>query len=291
MKTARLICVLLLVICAHRADAQLDNLLAKYGGTNSEGFIQPLADAFSANLNSGLFQDGNVPLDGFHIRVGAVLMGAPVSDSRKTFTAKTDGFFSPEQTVQAPTVFGSSQSVAVNGAGGTTYVFPGGFNVKMLTIAAPQITVGSFYGTEALFRFFQVKLGSSFGTLKLFGVGFRHNLTQHLKLKKVPLDFAAGIYYQHFELGSLLSANAFLLSGQASWRTGVLTVYGGPGFELSKMNIEYTRGTEQVSTSAKAANVLRFTLGSALNLAFFRLYAEYNLSSQSTFAAGFGLGI
>ncbi|MEO8167163.1 MAG: DUF6588 family protein [bacterium] len=291
MKTVRLICVLLLTIYAHRADAQVDNLLAKYGGTNSEGFIQPLADAFAANLNSGLFQNGTVPLGGFHFRIGAVIMGAPVSDSRKTFTAKTDGFFSPPTTVQAPTIFGSTKGVSVNGDGGTVYVFPGGLDVKLLAIAVPQLSVGSIYGTEVLVRFFQAKLGTSFGTLKLFGFGARHNLNQYLKLKNVPLDFAAGIYYQHFELGSILSANATLISTQASWKTSVLDVYGGLGFEFSSMNVEYNGGSGQVTTSVKAANTVRLTFGAAVTLVFFRLYADYNLASQSTFAVGLNFGM
>lgn len=272
------------------AQAQkLNDFVGKYGNENGAGFMQPLADAFAANLNSGLFQSANVPLDGLHITFSIVALGAPVSDSRKTFLAKTEDPFSPPGTIQAPTIFGSPDGASVTGTGGTTYNFPGGLDASLLAIAAPQITVGSLYGTEALVRFFQAKLGESFGTLKLFGIGLRHNVKQHLKLKNLPLDIAFGFYYQHFEIGDIVSANAVLISAQGSYRTGLLVLYGGPGFETSTMDIQYNGGSGNINLSLKAANSLRFTLGAALHLAFFRLFADYNLASQSTFTVGFGL--
>ena len=287
MKIYAIIIAILFCVCRENVNAQVDNILSKYGGENAGGFVQPLADAFTANLNSGLYQNGFVPLSGLHISVGVVLLGAPVSESRRTFTGKTEGFFNPPQTAQAPSIFGSTEGTSVRGNGGTVYVFPGGLDVKLFSLAAPQITIGSLYGTEAMLRFFQVKIGKTFGTLRLFGFGLRHNITQYLKLKDVPLDFAAGIYYQNFGLGDIISGSGVLVSGQASYKTGVLTLYGGPGFEFSSMKVEYNGSAGKVSTSVSAANKVRFTLGAAATLIFFRLHADYNLSSQSTFALGF----
>lgn len=287
MKKYAILVAIILSLGRVNTHAQVNDLLSKYGGENAGGFVQPLADAFAANLNSGLYQSAFVPLSGFHFSIGVVILGAPVSDSRRTFTAKTEGFFSPAQTAPAPTIFGSTKGTSVTGTGGTEYAFPGGLDVSMFAVVAPQITIGSLYGTEALIRFFQVNVGGKVGTLQLYGFGLRHNLNQYLNLKKIPLDFAAGIYYQHFGLGDILSGNGVFISGQASYKTGVLTLYGGPGFEFSSMKVDYTGSSGKISTSVSAANKVRFTVGAAATLIFFRLFADFNLSSQSTFTLGF----
>ncbi len=283
--------VLALLLCCilPTASAQkLNDFIAKYGNENGAGFMQPLADAFGANINSGLYQSARVPLGGFHIRFDVMLMAAPVTNSRRTFTAKTEGFFSPEQTASVPTIFGSINGSTVTGTGGTTYAFPGGLNMTTFAIAAPQVTIGSFYGTEATVRFFQAKLGSSVGDLTLWGVGVRHNLNQYFR--KLPVDVAAGVYHQRFDIGDIVSANATLISAQASYTTSVLTVYGGPGFEISNMDVTYDGTSGKVLLALKSQNNVRFTAGVLLSLAFFRLYADYNLASQSAFVLGFGFG-
>ncbi len=267
---------------------KLNDFAAKYGNENGAGFMQPLADAFGANINSGLFQTANVPLTGFHLNFSVMLMGAPTTDSRKTFSAKTEGFFAPATTTDAPTVFGSTRGKIVTGNGGTAYVFPGGLNMSIFTIGVPQITVGSFYGTEATVRFFQAKVGDNIGQLKLWGIGARHNINQYFK--KLPLDVAFGIYQQHFEIGDIVSANATLISAQGSYTASVITFYGGPAVEISNMDVNYDGSSGKISLSLKSQNSVRFTVGTALTLAFFRLYADYNLASQPAFVLGFGFG-
>lgn len=287
MKTG--VFVLLLFCILPTASAQkLNDFIAKYGNENGEGFMQPLADAFGSNINSGLYQSAKVPLGGFHLTIGVMVMGAPITESRKTFTAKTEGFFSPEQTTSAPTIFGSTDGSKVTGTGGTTYAFPGGLNMTTFAIAAPQVTIGSVYGTDATVRFFQAKLGNSIGDLMLWGIGVRHNLNQYFR--KLPVDIAAGIYQQHFEIGDIVSANATLISAQASYTTSVLTLYGGPGFEISNMDVTYDGSSGKVTIALKSRNNIRFTAGALVSLAFFRLYADYNLASQSAFVLGFGFG-
>lgn len=285
----QLIVLLLLASGLSRAHAQkLNDFVAKYGNENGAGFMQPLADAFGANINSGLYQTARIPLEGFHLTFGVMLMGAPVTDSRKTFSAKTEGFFAPQQTVDAPTIFGATDGKTVTGNAGTAYVFPGGLSMTTFAIAAPQITVGSLYGTEATVRFFQAKLGDNIGQLKLWGIGARHNINQYFK--KLPLDVAAGIYQQHFEIGDIVSANSTLISAQGSYTTSVLTFYGGPGFEISNMDVKYDGTSGKITLALKSQNNVRFTAGALLSLAFFRLYADYNFSSQSAFVLGFGFG-
>jgi hypothetical protein len=267
--------------------SDLNDFVGKYGAQNGGGYMQPLADAFGADINSGLFQSAHIE-KGFHIEISIVTMSAPIGDDRKTFTATTDGNFNPPATVQAPTLFGSSTSVGVPGNAGTTFVFPGGLNFKLFPLAVPQITIGAVAGTEVTARFFQAKLGESVGELSLWGVGARHNISQYLP--RFPLEFAAGVYYQHFEIGDIVSANATFISGQASYKAGVLTLYGGPGYEISTMGVHYDGSSGKVDIDLNSSNSVRFTVGANLSLAFFRMFADYNLASQSAFVLGIGFG-
>jgi hypothetical protein len=284
-----LIALLLLANVLSVARAQkLNDFVAKYGSANGAGFMQPLADAFGANINSGIYQSAKIPLEGFHLNFGVMLMGAPITDSRKTFTATTEGVFAPQTTTEAPTIFGKTDGATITGNGGTAYVFPGGLSITTFAIAAPQLTVGSLFGTEATIRFFQAKVGDNIGTLKLWGIGARHNINQYFK--DFPLDVAAGIYQQHFEIGDIVSANSTLVSVQGSYTASVLTFYGGPGVEISNMDVNYDGNSGKVTLALRSKNNVRFTAGALLSLAFFRLYADYNLASQSAFVLGFGFG-
>jgi hypothetical protein len=155
-------------------------------------------------------------------------------------------------------------------------------------LAIPQLTVGSLYGTEASVRFFQAKLGDNIGQLKLWGFGARHSLNPYFK--NIPINAAAGMYYQHFEVGNIITANATIFSLQGSYTTSVLTFYGGPGIEVANLDVNYEGSSGMTSIALKSANTIRLTIGAELSLAFFKLYADYNLSSQSTFVLGFGFG-
>ena len=285
--TGKILLVLTLGIIASAGASDLNDFVGKYGAQNGSGFMQPLADAFGADINSGLYQTAHIE-KGFHIAISIIAMSAPIGDDRKTFTASTDGNFNPRTTVQAPTLFGSSNGVTVDGAAGTAYVFPGGLNFKLFPIAVPQLTVGSVSGTEVTARFFQAKLGESVGQLSLWGIGARHNISQYLP--RFPLEFAVGVYRQHFEIGDIVSANATFISGQASYKAGVLTLYGGPGYEISTMGIHYDGSSGKVDLDLSSSNSVRFTIGANLTLAFFRMFADYNLASQSAFVLGIGFG-
>ncbi|MBI5471482.1 MAG: hypothetical protein HY961_03965 [Ignavibacteriae bacterium] len=285
----RFVSMLLLFSSVAAANAQkLNDFVSKYGNANGVGYMQPLADAFGANINSGVYQSARIPLGGFHLTFSVMLMAAPVTESRKTFSATTEGFFAPQQKADVPTIFGSTEGKTVVGNAGTAYAFPGGLNMTTFAVAVPQITIGSFRGTEGTIRFFQAKLGDNIGELQLWGIGARHNINQYFK--KLPLDIAFGIYQHHFEIGDIVSANATLISAQASYPWSVFTFYGGPAVEISNMDVNYDGTSGKIALELKSQNSVRFTVGTLVSLAFFRLFADYNLASQPAFVLGLGFG-
>ena len=271
----------------------IEELVSKYTENNGKGYMQPLADAFGATFNSGLFHTAGLKKLGFQAYLGVVASTAFISDKRTTFEATTQGFMypDPEITATAPTVFGPGEAVSVDGPGGTAYVFPAGMNVKMIPFAIPQLSVGSVYGTDLTLRFITFNLGEDFGDLSVFGWGIRHSISQYVEA--LPLDVALGIYNQSFKAGDIVSANAWVVSAQASKKVLIFTFYGGLAFENTRLDLEYYNDEEDVDIAfnLKGKNSIRLTAGITFNLGPAKLNVDYNIASQSVLSFGLGIGI
>lgn len=278
-----------LALCISLVQAQsLEEKVSKYTEENGKGYLQPLADALGAAMNSGLYHNAKVPRLGLYFYLGLETMTAIIADPQKTFTAKTDPGVNPSS-VQAPTIFGSDKEVSVQGTGGTEYHFPGGMNISMLPIAVPQLTVGSFLGTDLTLRWMEFNLPEDIGQLKVFGWGIRHSVSQYLLLS--PVDIAVGYYSQSFTLGDIVDAKASLFGLQASVSGKVFVLYGGMGFESSSLKIAYTSETdEKIAFDLKGENKTRVTLGMGMHFSGLLLHADYNMGYQNVVALGIGIG-
>lgn len=285
---------MLLAICSPLYAQSLEDYVSKYTSENGTGYMQPLADAFGASINSGLYHGARIPTLGFNIYIGVETMTALIADDQRTFIAKTEAPFTPEKTAQTSTIFGSTTGASVNGTGGTVYNFPGGLDVSKLPIAVPQVTVGSILGTEATLRFIQVTLDDNYGKVKLFGFGARHSISQYFK--DLPIDLAAGFFIQKFEVGNIVEANAKYFGVQGSYSTSVFTFYGGVGLESATLDISYDyessgNGTSTIAFDLDADNSARFTAGVAINLVLLKLHADYNFGAQKVVGIGLGFGM
>jgi hypothetical protein len=277
--------------CISAFSQDIEDLVSKYTDENGKGYMQPLADAFGATFNSGLFHSAHLKKMGFQMYLGIIPSVAFISEKRETFTATTEGSFTPVQTAEVPTLFGPSESTEVSGDGGTVYVFPGGLNVTMVPFAVPQLTLGSVFGTDVTIRYFSFSLNEDFGDLKLFSWGLRHSISQYIPA--LPLDLAVGFYNQYFSLADLVESNSWMISAQASKHIKIFTIYGGLGYENSKMDISYTSEEDatEISFNLKGSNTIRFTAGVTFNLGPVKLNIDYNLADQSVLSAGLGIGI
>jgi hypothetical protein len=284
--------ILFLVVSGLSASAQnIEDMVSKYTDKNGKGYMQPLANAFGASLNSGLFHNAHLKKMGFQMYIGMQTTAAFIPEKYKTFDATTEGGFAPKQTTEVSTIFGSTESTEVNGDGGTVYVFPGGLNVTMIPFAVPQLTIGSVFGTDVTVRYFGYSLNDDVGNLKLFSWGIRHSINQYIPL--MPLDLAVGFYDQSFKLGDIVECNSWCLNAQASKSLLIFTFYGGLGYERSKMNISYT--SEEDDTDVEfdliGSNKIRINAGITFNLGPVKLNVDYSLAKQSVLCAGLGIGI
>jgi hypothetical protein len=289
MRTSLCRVATLLLLASAPASAQsVEDYLGRYVGANAQGYLGPLADVFGATLNSGWTHSARVPA-GFHLRVDLVGVGAMIGDGQRTFQATTEGPFSPQTTTTAPTIFGSSTPVVVQGQGGTSYVFPAGVPVSRLGVVVPQLTVGTVAGTAVSLRWFGYDIDDDLGKLSLLGFGAQHDLGRYFT--DLPVDLSVGAYWQSLELGDPFKTSGFVVEVFAGRRMGVLGLFGGLGYENASTELNLEReDADPVTISVDAANSVRGTVGLALHLPFFELFADYTLASQQAFTIGLGIG-
>jgi hypothetical protein len=277
------------LVSAPLSAQNVENLLSRYVGVNADGYLGPVADYLGASLNGGWTRKARVE-PGFSLRLSLVAAGAPIADKRRTFTGTTDGDFTPVTTREAPTIFGPAEEVVVQGQGGTEYVFAAGLDQTLMATLVPQLEIGSVAGTMLKVRWFGYDAEDDLGDISLMGVGLTHDLSRHFG--NLPVDLAVGAYWQSFEIGENLETTAILASLHASRSMGLLTLYGGLGYENSTTDIHFSvSGLEdEVDISLDGDNTVRANLGLSLKLAFFELFADYALASQNAFTIGLGIG-
>ena len=204
------------------------------------------------------------------------------------------------------------------------FVLPQGLasvNVDVLPTAFLQGRVGLFKATELKVRYFP-KIDREDVKTGLFGVGLQHEFTQWLAADGVfPVAISGLVAYntlnanydftdnniiagenQQFDLVQ----NSWVFQVQASTKLPVFNVYGGLGYVKGTSNFDVlgtyrvragipllettNEFTDPFSVTNKISGV-RATVGAKLQLGFFGLHADYNLSEFSTFTVGTHFGI
>lgn len=294
------------LLAALPAAAQIEDQLEAYTGANAEGYLQPLADALGANLNSGIFTSAYIPPDGFHFKFSVEVMSVFFGDDDRTFTgAWEEGFepLDPDAIIDVPTVVGDGGVRIIEGEGGTSFAFPGGFDLNSFSVGVPQFTIGSLRGTEAIIRYVAFDFGDvELGNLSLLGLGVRHSISQYMG-DDPPLDLAVGLMWHDFKLGEnsaggdLIAAGALTVGVQASKRFGsgaiLFEPYAGLSYDNFSMDVEYESEATgiplDVSLDLESDPTARLTVGACLSLGWWTLNAEYAFAGQSGLAFGSGI--
>ncbi len=293
---------LVLTLAAMPASAQLNDQLSAYTGVNAEGYLDPLASAFGAALNSGFFYSADIPKASLRISLEFPIMGVIFGDDDRTFSAVTEGGFSPQSTTDAPTIVGDGGATTITGDGGTQYIFPGGFDLNSFGLVVPQLRIGGILGSEAIVRWiaFDPDTDSEFGDISLYGFGFRHSISQYVTA--LPLDVAAGFMWQSFSVGKndtgddLISSDAFSIGVQASKNIGAgfvsLVPFAGLSFDTFSMNVEYESEVtdDTVDLEFDTDTTVHLTVGAGLRLPVAHVHGAWSFASQNSFEFGIALG-
>jgi hypothetical protein len=319
------------------------------GGKLITAYINPFIEGFSYALNGGWFHTAKPhKLGGFDINLSLTPVFIPSSQDRfdpsKLNFENIAGFANTTNPGKnAPTIIGPNDRTTyyfnydLDGDGNTnspgniidpddSFSGPEGLalreNLKVAPIGAPmlQVGVGLIKGTDVMVRFVpKISVGST--ETKLFGLGLRHDIKQHIPgIKMLPFDLSVMAGFTTFEGVTDLSAlatefppatagtrqeaiykfNAYLFEALISKKIAILTVFGGVGFNGVKTTADvqgsYTffnnTAAEFDLTNPYSAtfknNSMRFDVGFRINLLAFYLYGDYTIQEYSSVTAGLG---
>ena len=224
-------------------------------------------------------------------------------------------------TIYGPTIAGSSkrtikvlfgpnggQKFDINSAFPVTVVLPsqevdlgvsgkiGGW--KQIPLAAPQLKLGTLFGTRAILRFLpSVSMGDSIGDFSYIGFGLEHNVTYWLG-DILPVDITAGFLTQNSKLGKSITFKAtsygLNVSKNFGWGPLKITPYAGYLMESSSMSVNFDQTIQTYGGGTQTSNIAfdvdgggksRVNVGAYLKIWILGLNAEYAMAEQKTFSA------
>lgn len=170
----------------------------------------------------------------------------------------------------------------------------------LVPFATPQLSVGTFLGTQFTFRYLpDIQIDDKIGKFKYFGFGIQHNPMVWLGGEDaLPFEVAAAYFTQNLKVGSLMDATATSFGVNASIRLGWgflnLTPYAGFMLESSKIkwSYEYEVDTpsgpsiERIEFEAEGENSSRIVLGASVKILLVNLSVDMNLSKYRSLSAG-----
>lgn len=286
---------LLLIAPMSLAQTDFEKAVKQYDGETIKGYMQPFADLFGANMQSGFYHSAEIPSEGFHISLHLIATGTFINDPRRSYQAPTPEGFSPRSFETATIVGGKGTTVPHATIHGFSFKGSDGIiNSNLLSLVVPQLTISSLFGTELSARCIPLpKLGDGkFPSATLWGIGVRHSLSQYFT--DSPAELAIGGFYNRFILGDYIDLRGFTASLQASRRFEVFVLYGGLGYEAGRMELAYQTTDPQappaVDVTLESANSVRFTVGASFDIQALQLYADASFGAVTTLTIGVGFG-
>lgn len=254
--------------------SDLRRVLDVMGAGYADGYVQPVTDAFGANMNAGLFRNADVdagflPFVPIKVYVGLTVSGVPTGSLDKTFTPPAEETLSDGTVITfdgdaVPTAFGSTNTpddatLTVRSPDGTEETIaapPGLLDTPIAPLAMPQVRLGTLFGTDAQLRYLPTSTlsagGGSYGRVGLFGVALRQDVNRWIPAP-LPLKLAVQGSYNQFSLENdvsqdsrverdeVISASGWAFNLQASRGIPLLpvTLYGGLQYETFSVKYDY----------------------------------------------------
>ena len=266
---------------------------------------------FFKDENKVFSTSGNFQFDFDQALALAHSAGAPSFGGLDTALATSITGLTFPVTISGPTVIGSKMdSIRIHMPGQPVngYTIPGqdivlgvtGLieNATILPMGAPQLTIGTIFGTQASFRYLpDVQISSEIGNFKYFGFGIQHNPAVWIGTP-LPLDLSVGYFTQTMSVGNLLSTTTTAFGVQASkqlgWTYLNLTPYLGFQSESSTMTFtyDYTIQTlagpqvQHITFDLTGENKTRLTAGLGIRIGIINVNADYNFATYNSATAG-----
>jgi hypothetical protein len=193
---------------------------------------------------------------------------------------------------------GNTSSVMVPGSLIDTGVYGLMNGAELLPMFAPQIAIGTIYGTRLTARGLPPFEVQDLGEVTYFGGGLQHNIKAWLPLP-LPVDISLAAFYQSLALGDYVSASGFTAGLNVSKTFGMkmlsVTPYAGYMLENYSMNFSYEYLVAEdidpvkIDFDIEGENSHRLTIGTTFKLGFSHLNFDYNIGEYQSITAGLAL--
>ncbi len=273
-----------------KAQSTIDDYLDSYIGENAVPYVQPLADVFTSNINTGVWDWSSIGSD-FYLRLKLQGMVSFPDESMRTFTGRTTGDFRPAQTMVVPTILGNGESVVVQGQNNSVYVFPGGYDLERVILGTPQITIGGFLNSELTARFLAFPMHDDLERVRFYGIGARHAISNYFT--DSPIDLSVGYMYHHTKAGDYLNSDQHLVSAHVGKSGPVLSGQLMLGYQTSDSDIHYMFNDDGTETEVNLnlTNQNPFIMEAGVGVKLGPVLASTSVSWSEHVAASLGLGL
>lgn len=297
-------------------------------------YLEPLAKGVSASLVNGWYNSAQAhqPL-GFDLTITGNLVFVP--DADLTFNPNLLGLqnttlISPSDGI-VPTILGSDDlrstyEYSVDGNPQGTFDGPDGFSLKdqfgFQAIPVPMIQLGIGVGLNSDIKL-RVTPEIKYDDVKfqMLGGAVMHSISQYVFGDDGPVDIAFLVGYTHVSMEydmanagvpevettnglATLDIKGLTLQGLVSKKLGILTLYGGMGYNFSdsalKVKGDFRISDEGGSLEDEITDPInldysldspRLTMGMRLKLAVITLHGDYTFQKYNTLSAGFGITV
>ncbi|MBS4029720.1 MAG: hypothetical protein KGZ58_13920 [Ignavibacteriales bacterium] len=173
--------------------------------------------------------------------------------------------------------------------------------VNLVPLGAPQVTIGTVFGTQFAFRYLpSVEVSKEIGKFEYFGFGIQHNPFMWIPVPEPPVDVSLGFFTQTMKVGTIFEtkATAFGINASKSFGPGALKITPYAGFMVESSEMTFTFDYDQpqpvgppkpktIEFTLEGENTTRITLGLSLKLLFMNFNADYNLGKYNSITGGF----
>lgn len=203
-------------------------------------------------------------------------------------------------------VFFPQKDFTVNGPFPVTVTLPsksidlgvGGLlgELKYLPAAAPQLKLGTLFGTRAVLRLLpEVSLQDSLGKFSYLGFGLEHNIAYWLG-PLVPVDITAGFLTQTSKLGNTMEFTSTTYGISASKYFGGfgvgITTYAGFSLETGSLSVNLVQKIQtysglqetKIAFDVESEGKSRVTVGAYIKIFLLGINLEYAAAKVGTFS-------
>jgi len=164
-----------------------------------------------------------------------------------------------------------------------------------LPFAAPQLSIGTLFGTMLTARIVPAFDVPDLGDVSYYGFGLQHNIKAWMPLP-MPVDVSIAAYFQTLNLGDYVTAKGFTSGLTVSKTFGPkmfsFTPYAGYMMETSNMEFSYEFIVDEdldpvnINFDVDGKNKSRITLGTSFRLGISNFNVDYNIGDYNSVTMG-----